>query len=306
MELLDRMNKAIDYVEKHITEELDLPKLAQLTCCSTYNFQRMFSMVAGITITEYVRRRRLTLAALELQQGDVKVVDVALKYGYDSPVSFSRAFQTLHGIKPSEAKKSNISLKAFPKMTFQITITGGSEMNYRIVKTKAFKVFGIEAVVSTVGEDYFQHGGKVWSTIWDTNFANGKYEELKMAVGEAKPAFYDTMFACEMWQIHGLMNYKKINDTTYGYMQCSFVTPDSKTDGYTVVEIPETTWAVFPTGMMKWEDLGTAIDKVFKKFYSEWLPTSEYEKTDDPEFEMHTGNLEEGNIELWMPVRRKS
>jgi len=305
MELLDRMNKAIDYVEQHITEELDLPKLAQLTCCSTYNFQRMFSMVTGITITEYVRRRRLTLAALELGQGDIKVVDVALKYGYDSPVSFGRAFQALHGIKPSEAKKSNKNLKAFPRMTFQITITGGSEMNYRIVKTKPFKVFGLEEVVSTVGENYFQHGGKVWNGIWDTNFENGKYEQLKLAAGEEKPAFYGTIFIEEMWQIHALMNYKKINDTTYGYMQCSFVTPDSKTDGYTVVEIPETTWAVFPTGMMNWEDLGTAIDEVFKKFYSEWLPISEYEKTDGPEFEMHTGTLEEGNIELWMPVRKK-
>ena len=305
MELLERMNQAIDYVEEHITEELDLSRLARLTFCSTYNFQRIFSMITGITITEYVRRRRLTLAALELQQGDVKVVDVALKYGYSSSTAFTRAFLALHGTKPSEAKRSNMSLKAFPRMTFQMTITGGSEMNYRIVKTEPFKVFGLEEVVSTVGENYFQHGGKVWNAIWGTNFENGKYEQLKLAAGNKKPAFYNTMFVEEMWQIHALMNYKKIDDITYGYMQCSFMTPESKTDGYTVVEIPETTWAVFPTGMMKWEDLGAAIDEVFKKFYSEWLPTSEYEKTDGPEFEMHTGTLEEGNIELWMPVRKK-
>ena len=135
MELLERMNLAIDYVEEHITEEIDLPKLAQLTHCSTYNFQRMFSLVTGVTIAEYVRRRRLTLAGLDLQQGDTKVIDVALKYGYDSPISFARAFQTLHGITPSEAKKPNISLKAFPRMNFEITIKGKSEMNYRIVKT---------------------------------------------------------------------------------------------------------------------------------------------------------------------------
>jgi AraC family transcriptional regulator len=305
MDLLDRMNLAIDYAEQHITDDIDLPKLAQLTCCSTYNFQRMFSMVTGITIVEYVRRRRLTLAALDLQQGNIKVIDVALKYGYDSPISFARAFQTLHGITPSEAKRSNMSLKAFPKMTFQITIQGVSEMNYRIVKTKPFKVFGLEEVVSTIGENYFQHGGKIWRTIWDTNFINGKYEQLKIAAGEEHPSDYDTMFTGEMWQVHALMNYKKINDTTYGYMQCSFVAPDSKTEGYTVVEIPEMTWAVFPTGLMDWEDVGSAIDELFKKFYSEWLPISEYEKVDGPEFEMHSGTLEEGNIELWMPVRKK-
>ena len=305
MDLLDKMNCAIDYVEQHLAEELDLPKLAQITCCSTYNFQRMFSMIAGITITEYVRRRRLTMAALELQQGGTKVVDVALKYGYDSPVSFGRAFQTLHGVKPSEAKKYNRSLKAFPRMTFQMTITGVNEMNYRIVKTEPFKVFGLEEIVSTVGEDYFQHGGEIWNGIWDASFENGKYEQLRLAVGEGKPTFYDTMFVEEMWKVHGLMNYKKINDTTYGYMQCSFVTPDSKTEGYSVVEIPAMTWAVFPTGLMAWEVIGEAIDELFKKFYSEWLPTSEYEKADGPEFEMHTGTIEEGNIELWMPVRKK-
>ena len=305
MELLERMNLAIDYVEQHMTDDLDLPKLAQLTCCSTYNFQRMFSIVTGITITEYVRRRRLTLAALDLQQGDFKVVDVAFKYGYDSPTSFARAFQTLHGITPSEAKKSNINLKAFPRMTFQMTIKGVSEMNYRIVKTEPFKVFGLEEIVSTVGEKYFQHGSEVWGSIWDTNFENGKYEQLKSDAGQEKPPHYSTMFTEEMWQIHALMNYKKINDTTYGYMQCSFVTPESKTDGYVVVEIPETTWAVFPTGLMPWEEIGVAIDELFKKFYSEWLPTSEYEKADGPEFEMHTGTLEAGNIELWMPVRKK-
>jgi len=306
MELLERMNLAIDHVEKHMTEALDLSKLAQLTGSSTYNFQRMFSMVTGITITEYVRRRRLTLAALELQKGDVKVIDVALKYGYDSPTSFGRAFQALHGITPSEAKKSNIKLKAFPKMTFQITIQGVSEMNYRIVKTKPFNVFGIETSVTTVGEHYFQHGGKTWEEIWETNFQNGKYAQLVSDVGEEKLPGYDVMFVEEMVSVHALMNYKKIDDTTYGYMQCGFVTPESKTDGYTVVDIPEMTWAVFPTGIQSWADIGSAVDEVFRKFYSEWLPTSEYEKADGPEFEMHTQfTLEEGNIELWMPVRKK-
>jgi len=305
MDLLDRMNCAIDYVEQNITGELDLPKLAQITCCSTYNFQRMFSMVAGITITEYVRRRRLTLAALDLQRGNVKVSDVSLKYGYDSPTSFARAFQAVHGITPSAAKKSNMNLKAFPRITFQMSITGAGEMNYRIVTTDPFEVFGLEELVSTTGKDYFQHGGKVWLHIWETNFANGKYDQLKSAAGAGKPRCHGAMFAHEMWQVHALMNYRKIDETTYGYMQCSFVTADSKTDGYTVVEIPRTTWAVFPTGMMPWEDVGAAIDELYKRFYSEWLPTSDYESVSGPEFEMHSGTLEEGNIELWMPVRKK-
>ena len=301
MNLLDKMNLVAEYIEQHLTDELDLAKLAQLACCSTYNLQRMFSFITDISLGEYIRRRRLTLAALELQQKNVKVIDTALKFGYDSPVSFARVFQAMHGITPGEAKKSNIPLKAFPKMTFQITIKGVSEMNYRIVKTEPFKVFGLEGIVSTVGDaKYFSHEGE----IWQENHRNGKYEELFADAGQYRLPIYDTMFVREMCKIHGLMNYKKINDTTYGYMQCSFVTPDSKTEGYSIVKIPAATWAVFPSDLAGWDV--SVLDTLNKQFYSEWLPTSEFEKADAPEFEMYGGTPDKGYIELWMPVVKKS
>lgn len=300
--LLDKMNTAIDYVENNITDELNLSKLAQLAECSTYNFQRMFSFIADISITEYVRRRRLTLAALELQSNDSKVIDIALKYGYESPVSFARAFQAMHGITPREAKKSNISLKAFPKMTFQIIIKGVNEMNYRIVKTEPFEVFGLEGIISTAGSaDCFTHAGEIWKEYQ----SNGKYDQLSVDAGEITPLGHETMFVKDMCHIHGLMNYKKINDTTYGYMLCSFVTSGSKTAGYEVFEVPATTWAVFPIDLNNW-DVGEAIAKANKMFYSEWLPTSEYEKADSAEFEMYGGTPEKGYIEFWMPVVKKN
>jgi len=302
MNLLERMNLAVDYVEQNITDELDLSKIAQLAGCSTYNFQRMFSFIADISIIEYVRRRRLTLAALELQSNNVKVIDVAMKYGYESPVSFARAFQAIHGITPRDAKKPNVSLKAFPKMTFQIIIKGVSEMNYRIVKTEPFQVFGLEGIISTKGDkDCFSHAGAIWQKYQN----NGMYEQLFIDAGESKPPYYDSMFVEEMCRIHGLLNYKKINDTTYGYMLCSFVTPDSNTKGYEVFEVPETTWAVFPVDVNDW-DVGEAIAKVNKTFYSEWLPTSEYEKADAPELEIYGGTPEKGYLEFWMPIVKKN
>lgn len=302
MNLLERMNLAVDYVEQNITDELDLSKIAQLTGCSTYNFQRMFSFIADISIIEYVRRRRLTLAALELQSNNVKVIDVAMKYGYESPVSFARAFQAIHGITPRDAKKPNVSLKAFPKMTFQIIIKGVSEMNYRIVKTEPFQMFGLEGIISTKGDkDCFSHAGAIWQKYQN----NGMYEQLFIDAGESKPSYYDSMFVEEMCRIHGLLNYKKINDTTYGYMLCSFVTPDSNTKGYEVFEVPETTWAVFPVDVNDW-DVGEAIAKVNKTFYSEWLPTSEYEKADAPELEIYGGTPEKGYLEFWMPIVKKN
>ena len=241
----------------------------------------------------------MTVAALELQQSRIKIIDLALKYGYDSPVSFARAFQAVHGITPTEARKSNIPLKAFPKITFQITIKGVSEMNYRIVKTEPFKVFGLEGIVSTAGnEKFFSNVGE----IWQENHRNGKYEQLILDAGEEKISIFDSMFVHDMCRIHGLMNYKKIDDTTYGYLQCSFITPKSKTNGYTIVEIPSATWAVFPADMPDW-NVGRTMTELYKRFYSEWLPTSNYEKGDGPEFEMYGGTPEHGYIELWSPVQ---
>lgn len=301
MNLLEKMNAAVEYIENHITEDIDYSELSKLACCSAYNFQRMFSFIADVTVAEYVRRRRMTLAAFELQETGAKVLDVALKYGYESPTSFARAFKAVHGILPADAKKSNISLIAFPRISFQITVKGAAEMNYRIVKTKKFKVFGLEGLVSTIGEKgYFSNEGE----IWQKNNQNGKYEQLVLDAGQEKPPLYDEMFVNEMCKVHGLMNYKKLNDTTYGYMQCSLLASDSKTEGYTVVEIPETTWAVFGAPLVNW-DVGAAMTALNKSFYSEWLPTSDYEKADAPEFEMYGGTPDSGYIELWMPVVKK-
>ena len=174
-------------------------------------------------------------------------------------------------------------------------------MNYRIVKTKEFKVFGLEGLVSTIGESgYFSNEGE----IWQANHQNGRYEQLVLDAGVEKPPLYDEMFINEMCRVHGLMNYKKLNDTTYGYMQCSFAASDSNTDGYTVVDIPETTWAVFSAPLVDW-DVGAAMNTLNKRFYTEWLPTSDYEKADAPEFEMYGGTPDCGYIELWMPIIKK-
>jgi AraC-like DNA-binding protein/predicted transcriptional regulator YdeE len=148
---LERLNAVIDYVEKHITEEIDLNHLAGIACSSTYNFQRMFTFITEMSIVEYIRKRRLTLAGLELQQDGIRVMDAAIKYGYDSPVSFARAFQAFHGIMPSEAKKSDVILKQFPRINFQIFIKEVNEV--KIVEKEEIFLCGF-LVEST--------GGNLW------------------------------------------------------------------------------------------------------------------------------------------------
>lgn len=142
MDLIEKMNAVVSYVENHLDEEINYGEVAKIACFSEHHFKRMFSFIAGISLSEYVRRRRLTLAAFDLKNSDMRVIDVAMKYGYKSPDSFSRAFQTLHEVTPNTVKNSDVSLKAYPRMTFQIAIKGDVEMNYRFVEKEAFTVVG--------------------------------------------------------------------------------------------------------------------------------------------------------------------
>ena len=109
MEWIERLNQAMDYIEKHITEEIDYERLAQVACCSTYHFQRMFAYMADVSLSEYIRRRRMSLAAEDLQGGAKKIIDVAYKYGYASPTAFNRAFQSVHGVAPSRVREEGVS-----------------------------------------------------------------------------------------------------------------------------------------------------------------------------------------------------
>ena len=132
--------------------------------------------------------------------------------------------------------------------------------------------------------------------MWNANHQSGLYEKLFADAGAVQLPIYDTMFTQAMCRIHGIMNYRKVDDTTYPYMQCSFVTPDSRTEGYTIVEVPAATWAVFPAEIPDW-NMAEPMDRLYKRFYQEWLPASEFEKTDGPEMEMYGGTPQKGYVE---------
>lgn len=296
MDLLMKMNAALDYIENNLTEDIDFTIVAQKAYCSSYNFQRMFSFITDVPLAEYIRRRRLTQAAIELQNSNAKVIDIALKYGYDSPVSFSRAFANIHGITPNEAKQSGVELKAYPKISFQISIKGEKEMNYRIETKEAFDIFGIETVASLSGEDGFMSTAK----LWQKSHQNGDYERLFNASG-ILPKFVSK----DLCKIHGAENYRKTEGNTFPYMLCSFVSDSSKTDGYKIQHIPAQTYAIFPSEKFKWdEDFSEILRNLQKRFYSEWLPTANYERVAGANFEIYGGDREQGYIELWFPVKQ--
>lgn len=163
MEWVQGMNEAVNYIEEHILEEPDLNELGKLAGCSAHHFQRIFTYIGGITLTECLRKRRMSLAAVDLKDENAKIIDVALKYGYDSPTAFSRAFQTIHGISPSQARDGSVSLKAFPPLVFQMTVRGTQEMNYRIEKKDVIRVIGKRIPLRPTLEENFQITPKFWA-----------------------------------------------------------------------------------------------------------------------------------------------
>lgn len=308
MDLLTRLSLALAYVEDNLAGEINQETLARIACCSAYNFYRMFSFITDISLTEYIRRRRLTLAAIELQSSNIKVIDLALKYGYDSPVSFSRAFQTLHGVTPTEARANGVVLKAYPRISFQISIKGEKEMDYRIENKEAFQVFGYEGIFRTDGSglnaDILHDNVKYANNpheLWNQNHANGAYEKLAADAGELPP-----FVSPDLCKVHGVCDYKKTEPGTFAYMQCAFKSKNSKVDGYTVANIPASTWVIFLSEKFKWDNVVKVINNLNKRFYSEWLPTAEYEQINGMSFEVYGGDSDMGYVELWYAVKKKA
>lgn len=296
MDWLTKMTAALDYIEDNLSNEIDLDAVAAKACCSSYNFQRMFSFITDVPLAEYIRRRRLTQAALDLQQTGVKVIDVAVKYGYSSSGAFARAFTALHGISPSDAKKAGAKLKAYPRISFQILITGEKEMHYRIEKKDAFDVFGIETVASLSGKRGYLSPAELWQKC----HKNGAYEKLFRDAGQLPPHVPQ-----DLCKIHGVEHYRTTAGNTFAYMLCAFVSDSSRTAGYRVAHIPAQTYAIFPSEKFRWDDdFFTVLADLQKRFYTEWLPTAQYERADGPNFEIYGGTRDYGYIELWYPVKK--
>jgi AraC family transcriptional regulator len=286
----------MDYIEMNLSGEIQLAEVARKACCSSHQFQRMFSFITNVTLAEYIRRRRLTLAAIELQNSDAKVIDIALKYGYESPVSFARAFQSMHGVNPAMARQEGVSLKAYPRLSFLITIKGAEAMNYRIETKEAFQVFGIEEVFHTNG------GGEEPYTpaqLWQQCHANGEVERLAANAGDL-PSFVSQ----DLYKVHAVCSYKKTGNDTFPYMLFAFKSESSKTDGYSTIMIPAQTWAIFHSDPFTWDKFDETIETLYRRFYSEWLPTAGYEQVDGMEFEIYGGRAELNYVELWFGVRK--
>lgn len=290
MDTLKKMNEALGYIEANLTNDIDFKEVARLALCSEYHFKRMFSFLAGITLSEYIRRRRLTLAAFELCNNDVKIIDTAIKYGYNSPDSFTRAFQSLHGITPSEARNYSHSLKAYPPMSFQLSIKGGSEMNYRIEEKEAFRIIGIMKRVPIIFHGVNPEIAAMWKTLNHETINTLKNLSNVEPLGMLQAS---TNFS------EGRMEEKGELDHYIGV-----ATTNECPHNLKHLEVPASTWAVFESA----GPFPDTLQNVWGRIYSEWFPTSDYQQTEGPEI-LWTENNDVTSptfrSEIWIPILRK-
>jgi len=274
-----RINAVVDYIERRIENEEPIDEIAisKIAACSFGLFQGSFSQISGISLSEYVRRRKLTLAAHDLQNTDAKVIDVAMKYGYQSADAFSVAFKRLHGISPMESKKTNIKLTFYCRLHFALTIQGVNKMDYTIIERGSFNVVGIRHTTP--------YGGGTWAIV-KSDGSNDKANEL---FGK----FYDLGLCFGFG-----------DDGSNDYM-CALEYDGELPDGLDSFSYPTATW-------LKFEAKGTVTDNtlgnVWQRINNEFLPQSKYKKSGLPTIEKYVSwdkvaNL--CNVEIWIPVATK-
>ncbi|MED1431947.1 MULTISPECIES: AraC family transcriptional regulator [Bacillus] len=290
MDSLKNMNAAMQYIEDNLTHEIDFKEVAKIAFCSEYHFKRMFSFLAGISLSEYIRCRRLTLAAFELTDSNAKVIDVAIKYGYNSPDSFTRAFQNLHGITPSEARSTSRSLKAYSPMTFQLSIQGGNEMNYRIEEKGPFQIIGIQKRVPIVFNGVNEEIASMWKSL------DSQSIDILKSLSNIEPT---GIISASTNFSEGRMEEKGELDHYIGV-----ATTKTCPEQFTQLEVLASTWAIF-------EAVGPfpdALQNVWGRIYSEWFPSSNYELAEGPEIlwnESKDVSSPNFRSEIWVPVLKK-
>lgn len=285
MDWIDGLQNAIKYIENNLCEDISTQDIAKRACVSEFYFQKAFSMLCGNTLGEYIRKRRLTLAGTELMSSDEKIIDVALKYGYDSPESFSKAFTRFHGITPSSVKKNGAMLKSFAPVKITLQLEGGYIMDYRIVEKEAFTVLGIKGKFKY--DTAFEDIPKFWQDI------------CKSDKGEV---------VCGMF---GINIDEEMGNQQFEYMIADNYIPwKDIPDGCETKVIPKLTWAVFPC---KGPCLET-LQKTNKRIFSEWLPNNkDYEIAAGLCIELYSNvadfpkGIEDENYyaEMWIPVKKK-
>lgn len=291
MDWISGIQKAIDYVEEHITEKLDFCEVAKQACSSTFHFQRVFGILCGFTLGDYIRMRKLSLAGSELASTDGRILDIAVKYGYDTQESFSRAFARFHGVSPSQAR-SGYNLKSFSRLCVKLILAGGNMMDYRIETKGVFKIICKKLRVSSQKE---LTAAEIFD-FWRQSGSDGTIPSLCKYISE------NDIFK---GSIVGVGFGGDAADTNFPYaIGVHYNGEPAMEEGITVEEIPAHTYAVFLcVGAMP-----EAFNKLYQQIYSEFFPASEYQPCGGTEFEVYPSADVKNpgyTCEIWVAVEKK-
>ncbi|MGW8555647.1 AraC family transcriptional regulator [Streptomyces tubercidicus] len=283
--MLERLNQAMEHIECHLDQAIEVDELARIAATSEYHLRRMFSALAGIPLSEYVRRRRLTLAGAEVLAGRETLLEIAVRYGYGSGEAFARAFRAMHGIGPGEARRTGAALSSQSRMTFRLTIEGSSDMRYRVVDKPAFTVAGLKVRVPLV------HTGPN-QVIMD--FVRGidpqtleRLEELSDQEPQGIVAVCDDL------------DPSRAEGTELDYYHGA-ITSAAAPEGATALAVPAGTWAVFTAS----GPVPQTIQELWRDVFTEWFPSNPYRSRSGPEIlrTRLSPDKTEADAELWLPV----
>ncbi|MFI7387378.1 GyrI-like domain-containing protein [Streptomyces sp. NPDC049813] len=285
--MLERLNQALEYVESRLDQEVDVGEMARVAATSEYHLRRMFSALAGLPLSEYVRRRRLTVAGADVLAGRVPLLEIAVRYGYGSGEAFARAFRAMHGVGPGEARRTGAALVSQPRLTFRLTVEGSSSMRYRVVDRPKFRVVGLKARVPLV------HAGPNQAIIdFVRGIDRGLREELEK-LSDQEPQ--GTVAVCDD------LDPSRAEGTELDYYH-GVITSAPAPPGTTVLPVPAGTWAVFTTS----GPAPRAIQELWRDVFTEWFPSNPYRSRPGPEI-LRTRMSPDGaeaDAELWLPVER--
>lgn len=290
MNSMERLNEAMNYLEKHLTGNIDAGKMARIAGCSEYTFRRMFSFLAGMSLGEYIRNRKLSLAA-ELLQAGRSVTDCAADLGYESPDTFSKAFRAVHGVPPSRAAGNSGNLRMFPPLSFQLALKGGKPMNYRIESKGPFFIAGFKKRITLQFEGI-----------------NPQMEEL---TGKLTPEIIRELKELNSAEPRGILQVSAdFSDRTREgspldqWLGVAVDNAGPVPKRFAVLPVDRSDWAVF-TAVGPFPE---ALQETWGRIYSEWLPASGYDLTGGPEIlrnESPDTGRRDYKSEIWIPVRKR-
>lgn len=281
MNWINILNDVINYIESNLNSEISHEEISKISCCSYYHFQKVFSYITGLSLGEYIRNRKMTLAAFDIQKDEGRIIDIAYKYGYASPNSFNKAFKSVHGIPPIKAKNNKAILNIFPKLSLSLEISGTEDVKYSIVEKESFKIIGNRISLSENMNENFKIVPNFWKKMINNDFIN-KLKELNNNYPK------------------GILGVNYFKNSRYIYYYISVSSNKKAPKNMYEINIPKSTWIIFKSE----GDFEKSVQKIYTKFFKEWLPFSNYEYGKLPDIEVYPFDKSK-NFEVWTSIKNK-